>query len=117
MSPERAKYIKEMLKLSDQDEPREMEESNEGMIRVGTWTCREQLSWLQGYDTEEEDNRNKPKVHRWKAFARRLREEFGILRSSVQCSKQVITQHTSSTCRFKHAYHDINTAYVGWTLN
>ena len=89
MSPERAKYIKEMLRLTYQDDPREMEECSEGMIRMGTWTSREQLAWLQGYDTEEDDNRKKPKVHRWKAFARRLREEFGILRSSVQCSKQV----------------------------
>ena len=54
----------------------------------GKWTDYELASWLQVYDTETEFDRSTTEVSRWRRFARRIREEFNVKRSHIQCQKQ-----------------------------
>ena len=60
---ERANYIREMLNLKD-DGTKNLVESIEGPIKIGNWSTKEKLAWLQGYDTEPEMNRNTGEISR-----------------------------------------------------
>ena len=55
----------------------------------GIWSDYEMACWLQVFDTETEYDRGTSELSRWKKFARRLREEFGVKRNNIQCQKQV----------------------------
>ena len=56
----------------------------------GKWRVAEQKAWLQCYYTEPVSDRESNDLSRWQAFSNRLREEFDVHRSSIQCCKQVL---------------------------
>ena len=90
LSKERQKYNSDMQKIEETNNTAAYGKPE--MVRTRqnvSWTEREQKAWLNTYATFMDKKQLTKESCKWKVFSKQLKDDYGIEKDNVQCSKQV----------------------------
>ena len=90
ISRERLQYLMDMEKIKDCNSSSEYGKPESVRRPNVSWTEREQKAWLNTYATFRDKMQLTKEACKWKQFSKQLKDDFGIEKDNVQCSKQVI---------------------------
>ena len=88
---ERLDYNMDLQQIDESNKTSDLGKPESLKMRMNvSWTEREQKAWLHTYSNFMDKKQLTKEGCKWKQFSRILKEEFGVDKDNVQCSKQVI---------------------------